>query len=108
MLTEKKKTILIITLTVSALLINMTEVLGFILTKYEVSNSYHHLLYEIRFVFWGWLLVFFFAGAAIGTTLYWKPGSLLLRGLVIFFSIIAIIYRMAWLWMLIAMLSLKP
>lgn len=108
MTAESKKITLIITLTVIALLINMEEVLGFILAKYEAADSYHHFLYEIRFVFWGWLPIFIFAAAAIGATLYWKPGSSLFRGLIIFFSIIAIIYRMAWLWMLIAMLSMKP
>ena len=107
MLTEKKKIALIITLIAIALLINMEEVLGFILDKYEVSDSYNRFLYEIRFIFWGWLLVFVFAGAAIGATLYWKPGSLLLRGFIIFLSTITIIYRMAWLWMLIAMLTLE-
>jgi len=107
MLTEYKKTALIITLTAIALLIDMIMVLGFILVKYKAFNSYDRFLYEIRFVFWGWLLVFSFAGTAIGTTLYWKPGSLLLRGFIIFFSIITIIFALAWLWMLIAMLTLK-
>lgn len=106
MLTEKKKTVLIVTLTVSALLINMILLLSFVLDK-EASYSYNRFLYEIRFVFWGWLLVFAFAGSAMGTTLYWKPGSLLFRGFIIFFSIITIIFALAWLWMLIAMLTLE-
>jgi len=108
MLTEKKKIVLIIALTAIALLINMIDVLGFIFSVYEVSSSYNRFLYEIRFIFWGWLLALVFAAAAIGTTLYWKPGSLLLRGLVIFFSVTTILFSLAVLWMLIAMLSLKP
>jgi len=107
MLTEKKKIALIITLTAIALLINTSLLLSFILDK-EASDSYNRFLYEIRFIFWGWLLAFVFAGIAIGTTMYWKPGSLLLRGLVIFFSITTILFSLAVLWMLIAMLSLKP
>ena len=103
---ESKKIALIIILTAIALLINISLLLSFILDK-EASDSYNRFLYEIRFVFWGWLLVFGFAGTAIGTTLYWKPGSLLLRGFIIFFSIITIIFALAWLWMLIAMLTLE-
>ena len=108
MLTEKKKTALIIALTVSALLICMIDVLGFIFSVYEVFNSYNRFLYEIRFIFWGWLLAVILATAAIGTTLCWKPGSLLFRGLVIFLSITMILFSLAVLWMLIAMLSMKP
>ncbi len=108
MLSEKKKIALIVTLTAIALLISMIDVLGFIFSMCEVFNSYNRFLYEIRFIFWGWFLVFVFAGTAMGTTLYWKPGNLLLRGLVMFFSTTTILFSLAVLWMLIAMLSMEP
>jgi len=107
MLTENKKRVVIITLTVSALVIDMIMLLDYILFKYEAFNSYGRLLYEIRLFHWGWFLVLSFAGFAIAGTLYWKPGSLLFRGSIIFFSIIVIILALLWLFGLIMISTLQ-
>jgi len=106
MLTEKKKTVLIVTLTVSALLINMILLLSFVLDK-EASYSYNRFLYKIRIIFWGWLLIIAFAGSAMGTTLYWKPGRALFRGVVVFLSVVAIILAILWLFGLIMISTLR-
>ena len=100
MLSEKKKIALIIALIVIAFLINITSLLSFVLDK-EASYSYNRFLYKIRIIFWGWLLIIAFAGTAMGTTLYWKPGRALFRGVVIFLSVVAIILAILWLFGLI-------
>lgn len=107
MLTEKKKIALIITLTVIALLINILPLLGLVLDK-EASHSYNHFLYEIRIILWGWFLTIVLAGTATGTTLYWKPGRVLFRGVIIFLSVVAIIWALLWLFGLIMISTLKP
>lgn len=89
MLTEKKKTVLMIALTVCALLIDMP--LLAILLGTDVRGWLFNWLREVGFFYWDWFLVFCFAGSAIAGTLYWKPGSLSLRGIIIFFSIIALV-----------------
>lgn len=106
MLTEKRKIALIITLTAIALLINTSLLLSFILDK-EASDSYNRFLYEIRIIFWGWLLIIAFAGTATGTTLYWKPGRVLFRGVIISLSVVAIILALLWLFGLIMISTLK-
>jgi hypothetical protein len=106
MLTEKKKTMLIITLTAIALLINISMLLGLILDK-EASDSYNHFLYEIRIIFWGWLLIIALAAAAMGTTLHWKPGRVLFRRVIIFLSVVSIIFALLWLFGLIMISTLE-
>jgi len=107
MLTEKKKIALIITLTVIALLIDAIMVLGFILVDDEAFLSFNRILDVIGLFRWGWFLVLSFAGFAIAGTLYWKPSSPLFRGSIIFFSIIAIILALLWLFGLIMISTLK-
>lgn len=106
MFTEKKKMALIITLTVTAFLLLMIGVLGFILDK-EASDSYNRFLYEIRFIFWGWLLALVLAATAIGATLYWKPSKALFRGFMVFLSMIAIIWALLCLFGLIMISTMK-
>ena len=108
MLTENKKISLIISFIAIALLISAVDILSFICSIYKVYTFYNRFLYEIRFIFWGWSLTFICAAAAMGTTLYWKPGTPLLRGLVIFLSITAALFSLAVLWILIAMVSMRP
>ena len=105
MLTEKKKTILIIILTVSALLIDIIILLDFIL-RGDVGFWSFNWLREVGFFRWGWLFVFGFAGSAIVGTLYWKPGSPILRGIIIFFSIIALILAAMWSFLLLLVANL--
>jgi hypothetical protein len=107
MLADKKKTVLIITLAVSALLIDVIMLLDYILFKYKAFSSYGRLLYEFRLFHWGWFLVLSFTGFAIAGTLYWKPGRVLFRGIVIFLSVVAIILALLWLFGLIMISTLK-
>ena len=101
----KKKTVLIIALTVSALLIN-TPWLAILLGANVRSQSFDWL-YEISFFHWDWLLAFCLAGSALAGTICWKPGSPILRGIIIFFSIIAIMLASIQLLGVIVMSTLK-
>jgi len=106
MLTESKKTVLIISLIVSALIIS---VIPFIDTMFPKGERPYLLrwLRGIKYFAWGWFPVFVFAASAIAGTLYWKPGPLLLRGVTILFSVVAAIWALLWLFGIIAISTLK-
>ncbi len=95
MLGENRKKELIMTLTAGAFLIEMIMLLHFILPD-DKLHSFHKLIYEIGLFRWGWFLVFCLVGVALGGLIYWKPGGLLLRGIVTFFSVITLVVAVLW------------
>jgi hypothetical protein len=108
MLNEKKKVVLVITLTVIALLIDMMMMLDYILFVCKAFDFYGRFLHKIHLFQWGWLIVFVLAGAAIGSIIYWKPGKVLFSLIVVFLLLVAIILALLWLFGLIMISTLKP
>lgn len=97
MLTEKKKTALIITLTVSALLINLIMLLGFILVDNEAFQFFNRLLYEIGLFRWGWFPALGLTGYALKETRGWKTVGKPTR--VIIFLALLVMLAMALIWL---------
>ena len=108
MFRENKKISLIIALTGIALLITTVDLLSFIFSIYTVCEFYNSFLYEIRFLLWSWLFTLLSAAGAIAATLYWKAGTRVFRSVVMLLSITTILFSLAELWMLIAVVSMKP
>ncbi|MGB2809938.1 MAG: hypothetical protein WBC22_19515 [Sedimentisphaerales bacterium] len=105
---ENKKTALIITLAVSALVIGLMPWLNKKLVLHDILSNDEGLwayfwLHGINFCEWGWFLVLFFAIAALVGMRHWKPSTLLLKGIVILFSLSAIALASIWLVVLIVM-----
>jgi hypothetical protein len=73
----------------------------------EAFVSFNRILDVIGLFRRGWFLVLSFAGFAIAVTLYWKPGRVLFRGIVIFLSVVAIILALLWLFGLIMISTMK-
>ena len=107
MRTENKKTALNISLAVSALVIGLipwsmkTLALQDIISLDEGFWALWY--YGFGFYRWGWFLALFFAIAALVGMRHWKPSTLLLKGIVILFSLIAIALASIWLVVLIVM-----
>jgi hypothetical protein len=91
---KSKKMLMIVTLTVSALLVELIMLSDFIFKE----DRFQSLLYEIRFFCWGWGLVFVLAGSALTAILYWKVGHLLLRGFLCIFLTVELVLALVWLW----------
>ncbi|MFA5238141.1 MAG: hypothetical protein WC476_00340 [Phycisphaerae bacterium] len=106
MLTEKKKKALIIILTVGAILIGVIPFLDHIFPKGEEPWPLRWLR-AIKYFAWAWFPVFVLSTSAIAGTLYWKPGTLLLRVLAILFSAVAVIWSLLWLFGIIVISTLK-
>ena len=90
MLTENKKTALIITLTVSTLVIG---IMPWLVITFRM-HDFRKWLWAISFFKWCWLLTCFLAGFAI--VLCWKHDNSLMKMIVTFFSIIALISALLW------------
>ncbi|MGB2808788.1 MAG: hypothetical protein WBC22_13675 [Sedimentisphaerales bacterium] len=108
MRTENKKTALIISLTVSALVIGVMPHLGQKLVLQGIWSKEEGFwaffwLYGLHFNLWGWFLGLCFAIAALVGTRHWKPSTPLLKGIVIIFSVIAVLMPLIWLGMLIVL-----
>ena len=108
--TLNKKTAINISLTVSALIIGLMPHLGQklvlrnILSKEEGFWAFFWL-YGLHFCLWGWLLGLCFSIAALVGTRHWKPRTPLLKGIVIFISIAALVLALIWLGGLIVLLQ---
>jgi hypothetical protein len=99
---ENKKTALIITLVVSALVIGVMPYLGEELVLQDILSKEEGFWaffcsYGLHFSQWGWFLGLCSAIAALVGTRHWKPGTPLLKGIVIFFSVIAVVLASIWL-----------
>jgi len=89
MLSERKKKTIVLTLVFITLVLNITVAL-----PYEPFSS---LSDNLGLYFWGWIPAFIFPSSAIAGTLCWKSGSEMLRGFILFFSMISLIFAGFWL-----------
>jgi hypothetical protein len=107
MRTENKKTVLNISLAVSALVIGLIPWLMNTLALHDIlsldEGFWAFWYYGLGFYGWGWFLALFFAIAALVRMRHWKPSTLLLKGIVILFSLSAIALASIWLAVLIVM-----
>lgn len=55
---------------------------------------------KVAFFRWGWLFVFGLAGSALVGAIRWKSVNLVIRKIVVCFSIIALIVAAPWFWMM--------
>jgi len=99
---ENKKTALNMALAVSALIIGVIPYLGEELVLRDILSKEEGFwaffwLHGIKFSGWGWFLGLCSAIAALVGTRNWKPSTLLLKGIVILFSLIAIALASIWL-----------
>ena len=75
---ESKKTVAIITLTVSAILIVVLPLLDFISQKDGGFWFFRWLCNEVNFFLWGWLLACCIVGLTLVGTIRWKRNNPLL------------------------------
>ena len=106
MFTEKKKMAAIIIMIVGAVIIGVIPFLDHIFPKGEEPWLLRWLR-AIKYFAWAWFPVFVLAVSAIAGTLYWEPGPLLMRVLAIFFSAVAAIWALLWLFGIIVISTLK-
>lgn len=93
MLTEKKKTVLIISLVISAFVIG---ILPWLLLIFEPTKESVKWLREIRFQFWGGALVLLLAGYALKNVRNWNTASQYLKITTIVFLLISIVWSLIW------------
>ena len=83
MLTERKKKTIVLTLALVSFVLNII----ISLPVYPLALIWH----KVRLYYWGWVPAFILPIIAIIGTICWRPGSRLLRGFLLFLSMIAII-----------------
>ena len=93
MLVKKIKTVLLIALATIAPLTEIIVLLDVNLRK-ETGMLSFCWLKEIGFFRWVWLLVFVFAGTSLVVSIWWRSGNLLLRGIIVIVSVIALIVEL--------------
>ncbi|HPS54169.1 MAG TPA: hypothetical protein PLP05_01095 [Sedimentisphaerales bacterium] len=87
---ENKKMVLLIALATIAPLTEIIVLLDVNLRK-ETGMLSFCWLEEIGFFHWDWLLVFVFAGTSLVLSIWWRSGDLLLRGIIVIVSVIALV-----------------
>jgi len=102
MRTENKKAVLNVSLAVSAFIIGIIPYLGEELVLRDILSKEEGFwaffwLHGINFSGWGWFLGLCSAIASLVGTRNWKPSTLLLKGIVILFSVIAVVLALIWL-----------
>jgi len=110
-LSERKKKIVILILSTTAVTIGTFPSLDFMLGKNEGGwspNIYFKWLDKIDYIRWGWALVFGLAGTALVGVMYWKPSGWVSRLLVMFLSVLALILASRWLLSVYMITHLKP
>jgi hypothetical protein len=88
MLSEREKKTIVLILVLTTLILNITVAL-----PYEPLSS---LLSKLGLYLWGWIPAFILPSITIAGTLHWKPGGEILRGFVLFLSIISLIFAGFW------------
>jgi hypothetical protein len=83
MLSERKKKTIVLTLALISFLLNMIFALPF--------DSVARVFYRLRLYYWGWIPAFILPLVAIVLTLCWRPGGKMLRAIILFLSVIAIL-----------------
>ena len=104
MLSERKKTGLILILSLIAISI---EVLVLLYDQFY-GSEFAGFLFDIGLTRWGWLPAIVLATSAIAGTIFWKPGNRALQGFIILLSVIALTYASYWLIMIYSFSHLKP
>lgn len=99
MRTENRKIILIITLAMTAFLIDTITLLDFILRK-ETGLLSFHWLNEVGFFRWGWALVFVFASVSLVGAIRWKCDYQILRVIIAVISVTALVLALPWFWIM--------
>lgn len=92
MLSERKKTMLILIFVLGAIIINILSLLYDCL----YGGTFARFLFDIGLTRWGWLPASAFAIAALIGMMCWKPFRLPLRIILILFSILALIFSSIW------------
>lgn len=87
-LSERKKKTILLTLVFITLVLNVTVAL-----PYKPLSS---LLGKLGLYFWGWIFAFILPSVTIAGTLFWKPWNEVLRGFILFLSIISLVFAGFW------------
>ena len=93
MLTEKNKTVLIISLVIGVFVIG---ILPWLFLIFEETKDSVKWLRGIHFQFWGWLLVLCFAGYALKEVRNWNTAPKSVRMTVIIFLLISLVWSLIW------------
>lgn len=90
---ENKKTVLIITLTLSAFVVG---IIPWLLLVFEKTRTSIKWLGEIYFQRWGWLLVLCFAGYALKEIRGWSVVPKSLKTIAVIFLLIMLVWAAIW------------
>jgi len=93
MLSERKKKTLILIYLGAAIILNSMVLL------FDLFNEgyFAKFLFNTGLTRWGWLPSIVFSDASLVLTLVWKPGTRIMRVIIILVSLLMLIYALLWL-----------
>ena len=96
MLSETKKIVLVISMTLISLIIEAIVHIDYLLSKDLKTVFISEMIHSTGISLWGWLPAILLTVSSIGLTIYWRPANIIFRIFLIFISFIIAIIAVIW------------